>query len=167
MDTNWKLWNLEDSARMAELGSEHVAITKQKIDKNNTIRNNLMREIDIEIVKQMDTSSGSQELFYSESPGMIIDRLSILFIKLSVIRDLLLVIKEKDLKKEYMEKEGIISEKINRIGNFLDSYLNKLRRKEISFDIQHPVKIYNDRRIVEYIKILKNRRENDLKILGQ
>lgn len=89
--TNQELWNLEDLARMAELGSEHVATTKQEIDKNNQSRNDLIREIDIEIVDQIGASSVHQERFYSESPGMIIDRLAILFIKLSVIRDLLSV----------------------------------------------------------------------------
>jgi hypothetical protein len=157
METNQKLWNLEDSARMIELGSEHVSVAKQEIDKNNQIRNNLMREMDAEIEKKIGVSSGPQEQFYSESPGMIIDRLSILFIKLSVIRDLLLVIEENDLQKEYREKEKIILTQIDHVGNFLDSYFGKLARKEVFFEIQQPVKIYNDDRIKKYIKILKNK----------
>ncbi|MBU2260288.1 DUF4254 domain-containing protein [Patescibacteria group bacterium] len=156
--TNQELWNLEDLARMAELGSEHVATTKQEIDKNNQIRNNLIREIDIEIADQIGVSSVHQERFYSESPGMIIDRLAILFIKLSVIRDLLSVIKEKDLQEEYKEKENIILKQIDRIGNFLDSYFTRLARKEAFFEILQPVKIYNDTRIREYIKILKKKK---------
>lgn len=158
METNQKLWDLEDSARMIELGSEHVATAKQEIDKNNQIRNNLIREMDAEIEKQIGVSSGPQEQFYSESPGMIIDRLSILFIKLSVIRDLLLVIEEKDLQEEYREKEKIILTQIDHVGNFLESYFAKLARKEVFFEIQQPVKIYNDSRIRKYIKILKNKR---------
>ncbi|MEK7088614.1 MAG: DUF4254 domain-containing protein [Patescibacteria group bacterium] len=155
METNRRLWNLEDSARMIELGLEHVATVKQEIDKNNQIRNNLIREMDVEIEKQIGISSGPQELFYSESPSIIIDRLSILFIKLSVIRDLLLVIREIDLMEEYKEKENIILRQIDNIGNFLDSYFVKLARKEVFFEIQQPVKIYNDNRIRKYIKILK------------
>lgn len=156
MDTNRKLWNLEDSARMIELGSEHVAITKQEIDKNNQIRNNLIREMDVKIEKQIGISSGPQELFYSESPGMIIDRLSILFIKLSVIRDLLSIIEETDLQEGYKEKESIILKQIDHTGNFLDSYFIRLAHKEVFFEIHQPVKIYNDDRIKKYIKILKN-----------
>jgi hypothetical protein len=156
IERNKKLWNLEDSARMIELGSEHVSKIKQEIDKNNQIRNDLIREIDIEITKQMSISFSDQKLFYSESPGMIIDRLSILFIKLSAIRDLLLVIKEEIVKKEYKEKEEIIIGQINRIGNFLDTYFIKLTNKEVFFEILQPVKIYNDDRIKKYIKILKN-----------
>jgi|SRR3989344_2334984 len=155
--TNQELWNLEDLVRMAELGLDHVATTKQEIDKNNQIRNDLIREIDIEIADQIGVSHGFQEQFYSESPGMIVDRLAILLIKLSVIRDLLSVVKEKDLQEEYAEKESIILKQIDRIVNFLDSYFAKLACKEVFFEIQQPVKIYNDPRLRKYIKILKKK----------
>ncbi len=156
IETNRKLWDLEDLARMVELGSEHIATTKQEINKNNQIRNDLIKKIDIEVVNQMKiVSSDSQKRFYSESPGMIIDRLAILFIKLSVIRELLSIIKEEGLKKEYREKKDIILKQINLLGNFLDSYFNKLKHKEIFFEIQQPVKIYNDTRIKKYIKLLQ------------
>ena len=160
METNQKLWDLEDSARMVEIGPEYVATVKQEIDKNNQIRNNLIRDIDTEITNQMRVVPlNSRAQFYSESPGMIIDRLAILYIKISVIRDLLSVIKEIDLLEEYKEKESIILRQINRVGDFLNSYLDKLEHKEIFFDIQQPVKIYNDERVKEYIKFLKQNRK--------
>ncbi len=152
METNLELWGLEDSARMTELGSDHVAKTKQEIDKNNQIRNDLIREMDIEIAKQIDISHSFQEQFYSESPGMIIDRLSIMFIKLAVIHSLLLVIKEKDLQEEYKEKENIMLKQIDLVGQFLDAYFAKLERKEIFYEVQPAIKIYNDERIRKYIK---------------
>ena len=161
IETNRKLWDLEDLARMTELGSEHVATTKHEIDKKNQVRNDLIKKIDAEVANQMEiVSSDSQKLFYSESPGMIIDRLAILFIKLSVIRKLLLVIKEESLKNEYREKEDIILKQINRLGSFLDFYLNKLKHKEIFFEIQQHVKIYNDPRIMKYIKLLQKPKNN-------
>jgi hypothetical protein len=49
---------------------------------------------------------------------------------------------------------------INRIGDFLNSYLDKLEHKDIFFDIQQPVKIYNDKRVKEYIKFLKQNRKD-------
>ncbi|OQX71480.1 hypothetical protein B6D52_01380 [Candidatus Parcubacteria bacterium 4484_255] len=162
IETNRKLWDLEDSVRITELGLEHIAITKQKIDKNNQIRNNLIRKIDTEIANQMRvTQFNSHKQFYGESPGMIIDRLSILYIKLSVIKDLLSVIKEENLKKEYREKEDIILRQVNHLGNFLDFYFNKLKNKKIFFEIQQPVKIYNDNRIKKYIKLLQSSKNNN------
>ncbi|MEK7506928.1 MAG: DUF4254 domain-containing protein [Patescibacteria group bacterium] len=113
IETNWRQWHLEDSARMMKLGPKHIANAKQKIDKNNQVRNDLITAIDVEITKQTKVAPlGSQEKFYSESPGMITDWLAILHIKLSVIRDLLALIKEADLIKEYKEKKvGEIKEK--------------------------------------------------------
>lgn len=161
METNQKLWDLEDSARMVELGPEHVAAVKQEIDKNNQIRNDLIREIDTEITNQIQlVPLKSQEQFYSESPGMIIDRLAILYIKLSVIRDLSSLIKEADLLEEYRVKENIILSQVNLLSNFLDSYFDKLKRKKVFFEIQQPVKIYNDKRVEEYIKFLKQNRKD-------
>lgn len=150
--TNKILWDLEDSARMSELGDKHVADAKKNIDKNNQIRNNLMREIDTALVDRFKIIIGTQDQFYSESPGMIIDRLAILFIKLSVIKNLLVIIEEKDLIEEYKGKEKIILNQIRTIGQFLDSYLHKLSSNEVYFEIQQPVKIYNDERIRKYIK---------------
>ena len=43
IETNRKLWNLEDLVRMAELSPEHIAVTKQEIDRNNQIRNDSIR----------------------------------------------------------------------------------------------------------------------------
>ncbi|OGZ76921.1 MAG: hypothetical protein A3G45_00450 [Candidatus Staskawiczbacteria bacterium RIFCSPLOWO2_12_FULL_37_15] len=123
MKVNKTLWNLEDSARMFELGDKYVAETKRNIDSNNQDRNNLIRKIDV---------------------------------KLSVIQKLLLVIKEDDLKVEYREKEKIILDQIKNIGQFYDRYMEKLVNKEVFFEIQHPVKIYNDLRIRKYIKYLGN-----------
>lgn len=159
IETNKKLWDLEDSARMLELGSEHIAVTKQNIDSTNQDRNNLINKIDVELTNLIQIIPlDSKEKFYSESPGMIIDRLAILYIKLSVIKNLLLLIKEKDLAEEYKYKESIISKQINNIGDFLDRYLKKLINKEVYFEIQQPVKIYNDIRIKKYIKLLKNKK---------
>lgn len=159
IEINQKLWNLEDSVRMIDLGAEYVAKVKQEIDKTNQSRNDLIRQIDTEIEKQIKPSKLAKQ-FYSETPGMIIDRLAILFIKLSVIEDLLLIIKEKDLRQDYLNKKKMISMQITRIGNFLDSYLAKIKQGKVFFEIQQPVKIYNDNRIKRYIKLLQ-RSKND------
>jgi hypothetical protein len=161
LEANRRLWNLEDSARMVELGSEHVAKAKQRIDESNQIRNDLVREIDAEISNEVRLKQPNpRKQRYSETPGMIIDRLSILYIKLSVIRDLLMVIKERDLKKEYQEKEKLISGQIERLGNFLDSFFHKLKDREASFEVQQPVKIYNDARVRKYIVLLRKIRSD-------
>lgn len=155
--TNKIIWDLEDSARMSDLGAEHVAKAKKNIDKNNQIRNDLIRQIDLAIVKKLGIEPGPCSQFYSESPGMIIDRLSILFIKSSAVKKLIDIIQEDDLKEDYKGKKQIISDQINILGQFLDKYFTKLLNKEAYFEIQQPVKIYNDERIKKYIFYLRSK----------
>lgn len=151
--TNKILWDLEDSARMMELGESHVAKAKKGIDKNNQARNDLIRDIDIEIANRFDVISGSKDKFYSESPGMIIDRLSIIFIKLSVVQKMIPIIEENDLKSEYIEKEKVLMSQIENIGSFLNLYIDRLLRKEVFFEVQQPVKLYNDTRMKKCFRV--------------
>jgi hypothetical protein len=149
---NKALWDLEDLARLSELGNEHVANTKRDIDIYNQKRNGLIIDIDTVLYKHLKVSRGAKESFYSESPGMIIDRLSIILIKLSVVQKITSVIEEDDLRLEYLEKEKVLKKQIENIGNFFDLYIERLLKKEVFFEIQQPVKIYNDTRVRKYIK---------------
>ncbi len=155
IEVNQRQWNLEDITRMKELGFESVALAKQEIDKSNQIRNDLIQKMDVEIEKILDNDPlGPKEKFYAESPGMIIDRLAILSIKLSVIRKITVLITDKHLKAEYLGKEKDVSEQINEIGTFLDSYFFKIRKGEVFFKVQKSIKIYNDKGVRTYIKNL-------------
>ena len=153
---NKTLWDLEDSARLSELGDGHVANVKKNIDIYNQQRNDLIRKIDTVLHRLLNVSRGVKESFYSESPGMIIDRLSIIFIKLSVVQKIIAVIEEDDLRLEYLEKEKILTGQIESIGNFLDLYIERLLKKDVFFEIQQSVKIYNDARVRKYIKHFDN-----------
>jgi hypothetical protein len=149
--SNKTLWDLEDTARRSEMGDSHVAEAKRNIDANNHIRNNLMKKIDAEIFERLKIQAGPLETFYSESPGMILDRLSIIFLKLAEIQRLLTLIKEDDLRSDYKEKERIILGQIESIGRFFDLYFKKLASGEAFFAVQEPVKIYNDLRVRKYL----------------
>ncbi len=101
---NKTLWDLEDSARLPELGDGHVASAKKDIDIYNQQRNDLIREIDTVLAGLLDVSREFEDSFYSESPRMIVNRLSIIFIKLSVVQKMISLIKEDNLRLEYLEK---------------------------------------------------------------
>lgn len=148
--TNKKIWDLEDAARLSELGNAYVANAKKNIDIYNQQRNDLIRDLDTLLLKLLNVSKGTKESFYSESPGMIMDRLSIIFIKLSVVKKMILVIEEDGLKLEYQEKENILKGQIQSIGDFFDLYIERLFKKDVFFEIQQAMKIYNDVRVKKY-----------------
>lgn len=153
IDTNTQLWNLEDVARMHHLGVESIANTKMEIDVVNHRRNELINKLDDYLATHLNnTSSDDLDAFYAESPGMLIDRLSILFIKQHFIQQLINRIEEEDLKKEFEEKQQQLQLHINDLGLFLDLYLDKIRSGMAFFKIYKPLKIYNDQRIKKYIR---------------
>ncbi len=77
---NFSLWHEEDVARRDDLGFEPVYRAKRAIDRFNQERNNFTEQIDqaIAAALQPPTEGCPRN---SETPGMIIDRLSILALK--------------------------------------------------------------------------------------
>lgn len=157
MEINLKLWRLEDIARMKDLGFERIAKAKIEIDKYNQIRNEIIQSIDFEFERLLQSSSiNSQENFYAESPGMLIDRIAILFIKQVMIKKITLLIDDKQLRDEYLEKGKNVEQQTKDTGAFLDTYFLRIQRGEAFFKIYKLTKIYNDTRIKVYIKQLQD-----------
>lgn len=77
---NFSLWHEEDVARRDDLGFERVYQAKRNIDRFNQERNNFIEEMDRVIVAVLNPpATGCPR--NSETPGMMIDRLSILALK--------------------------------------------------------------------------------------
>lgn len=77
---NFSLWHEEDIARRDDLGFERVYQAKRNIDRFNQERNNFAEEMDKAIVAALTPpTTGCPR--NSETPGMMIDRLSILALK--------------------------------------------------------------------------------------
>lgn len=157
IENNYRLWELEDAARMHHLGFESVANAKMEIDVINQRRNEAINELDSFLDQHLhNVELESLSKFSSESPGMLIDRLAILFIKQHFIEQLIDVIDDKQLKIEYLEKMKQLNQNIADLGLFTDLYFDRIRNGEAFFKIYNPLKIYNDQRVKNYIKLLHN-----------
>jgi Protein of unknown function (DUF4254) len=77
---NFLLWHEEDIARRDDLGSEAVHRAKRAIDRHNQERNDCIERMDAAIIATLPPPSPEAPL-HSETPGMMIDRLSILALK--------------------------------------------------------------------------------------
>jgi len=77
---NFSLWHEEDIARRDDLGFEAVYRAKRAIDRFNQERNNFAEQMDQAIVAELKPREAGCPR-NSETPGMMIDRLSILALK--------------------------------------------------------------------------------------
>src|SRR6187401_619449 len=78
---NYQLWHAEDRARREDMNFEFVYLAKREIDFCNQQRNNRMEAMDEWLYATLQPANHNQCPVNSESPGMIIDRLSILSLK--------------------------------------------------------------------------------------
>ena len=81
---NFELWHLEDLARDTLAGDAAVASTKRAIDLVNQRRNDTVESIDADLLSSLAPRGlpSAAALLHSETPGQILDRLSILSLKL-------------------------------------------------------------------------------------
>lgn len=78
---NFMIWGLEDEARLRDAGDARIAAVKRAIDPWNQKRNDLMEAIDQAILAGFANIDVHKAELHSESAGMMIDRLSILALK--------------------------------------------------------------------------------------
>ena len=86
---NFELWHIEDEARTPGATDAELAQVKRRIDRMNQRRNDLAEDLDrllLEWLGERGLPRAAAEL-HSESPGLIIDRLSILALKIYHTRE--------------------------------------------------------------------------------
>jgi hypothetical protein len=141
---NFQLWHEEDVARRDDLGHTAVYKAKRNIDRFNQERNNFIEEMDKVIVATLQPpSSGCPR--NSETPGMMIDRLSILALKEFHMHEETV---RADASAEHRAKCG---EKLARIrtqradlASCLTALLEDVQARRRTFSDYFPFKMYND-----------------------
>lgn len=79
---NFTIWGLEDEARRRDVGDARIAAVKRSIDPWNQRRNDLMEAVDAAVLQRFANVDVASAELHSETAGMIIDRLSILALKI-------------------------------------------------------------------------------------
>ncbi len=81
---NYDLWHLEDRARDPHADERVIADVKRAIDRTNQCRNDLVEQVDDALMQPLLAHGlpRAEAPLHSETPGMILDRLSILALKL-------------------------------------------------------------------------------------
>ena len=141
---NFDLWHEEDIARRDDLGPERVRQAKRTIDRCNQARNDAIEQVDVWLLVQLPSAAptGPQ---HSETPGMIIDRLSILSLK---VYHMQLEATRQDATAEHREKcrakTAILETQARDLQKCLASLLSDLQHGARHFKLYRQLKMYND-----------------------
>ncbi len=144
---NFELWHAEDRARAPEATSEDIVRIKQFIDRTNQRRNDVCEQCDVfllNLLAQHSLPAADAEL-HSESPGLILDRLSILSLKIFHTRE------ETERPQapaghhdRNVQRLGILLEQREDLAGSLDRLWEQILRRKRRFKLYRQLKMYND-----------------------
>ena len=143
---NFALWHQEDRARAPLASADEIAQTKRAIDALNQVRNDLIEAIDRELLQQLEASgiNLAGEL-HSETPAMMIDRLSILSLKIFHTRE---QIERADVQPAHIERNRQRLEVLLRqrqdLADCLAALWRDVRKGIRYFKLYRQLKMYND-----------------------
>jgi len=142
--TNFLLWHIEDEARRPGATDADLARVKRTIDSTNQLRNDLAERCDEFLLAQLKNISTTAEL-HSETPGMMIDRLSILALRIYHTQE---EIDRQDAPEGHIERNqkrlAILIEQRQDLAACLDRlWLQTLECKR-RFKLYRQLKMYND-----------------------
>lgn len=86
---NFELWHQEDKARDIQSGDAAIATAKRAIDSINQRRNDQIERCDEMLLNELSAKNlpNFQAELHSETPGMMLDRLSIISLKVYHTRE--------------------------------------------------------------------------------
>lgn len=142
---NTKLWNEEDLARRKKVSDTEIAKNKRAIDKFNQARNDYIERIDSFILESINHLSDMRGKQNSETLGSMIDRLSILSLK---IFHMSLQTQRNDVEKNHLdicsEKLNILNIQRNDLGVCYDELMMDCQSGSRYFKQYKQFKMYND-----------------------
>lgn len=157
---NYQLWQAEDRARRDDLGPEFVYQAKREIDQCNQQRNNRMEAMDTWLFEALQPAPPESCPVHSESPGMIIDRLSILALKIFHMQ-IQTVRPEVDAthRENCRQKLATLHTQHRQLGQCLDELLEGVQNKSRTFRIYHQFKMYNDPMLNPQLYAISNNKD--------
>jgi len=156
---NTLLWNEEDKARRTDVASSEIAACKRLIDQYNQKRNDAVEAIDEAILTELgDCPRGDHARLNSETAGAMIDRLSILSLKIFHMREQTLRV---DAGADHIAR---CSDKLQRLivqrqdlASCFDELIAEAMQGRAYFKVYRQFKMYNDPTLNPYLYNQQNR----------
>ena len=141
---NFDLWHEEDRARDPHATDADIAQVKRAIDRLNQRRNDLVEKIDQWLLANLLPQNPAAPL-NSETPGLIIDRLSILALRIYHTR--IEAHRESATEAHRLRNASrltLLEEQRNDLAGCLDALLDAVRSGSRRFKLYRQMKMYND-----------------------
>jgi antitoxin component HigA of HigAB toxin-antitoxin module len=149
---NCLLWREEDKARRLDVAPDDIATSKHLIDQYNQKRNDAVEAIDEAILAALPAASGHEARLSSETAGAMIDRLSILSLKIHHMR---LQTMRDDAGPEHVEACDAKLQRLvvqrHDLASCFDQLMSDARLGRAFFKVYRQFKMYNDPTLNPYL----------------
>lgn len=143
---NYLIWHEEDIARRKDVESDRIAAVKRNIDKYNQKRNDAIERVDEWLLLNYFGNLAERELpMRTETPGSVLDRLSILTLKVFHMNE---QTERRDADDQHVatcrQKLGILKQQQKDLQDSLIALLADLTEGKIRMKVYRQFKMYND-----------------------
>ena len=145
---NFELWHQEDMARDLDAPDSKIAAVKRAIDVLNQRRNDMIEQMDqylLNVLQKNNIQYTEDAEMNSETPGSIIDRLSINALKIYHMDE---EIQRRNVADEHRKKCSVklslLNDQRNDLKKSLETLLADLNNGKKRLKVYQQMKMYND-----------------------
>jgi hypothetical protein len=140
---NFELWHEEDRARVPAVADAEIVRVKRAIDVLNQRRNDLVEKMDLWLIERLEQEPVAP--LHSETPGLMVDRLSILSLKIYHTREEAhRVSATEEHRQRNVERLALLEEQREDLAGCLDAFWAEVLRGTRRFKLYRQMKMYND-----------------------
>jgi hypothetical protein len=140
---NFELWHEEDKARVPGAADAEIMRVKRAIDGLNQRRNDLMEKMDVWLMERLEQDAAAP--LHSETPGLMIDRLSILALKIYHTREEAHRVSAAEAHRlRNVERLALLEAQRADLAGCLDALWAEVLKGTRRFKLYRQMKMYND-----------------------